>query len=266
MKTIFTTIFLWVYLFVSIAGASTCIVVRRGVVGDHCDSCPDAANGADVRCEDFEGTGYLCTGWAETIDGANSIDKDAAHSGALSCTDKGSGAFEFTIDESGGETGEDARAQVTITATGTLHKVYYFNIVSEDLVDGEQIGLMDFRSGGTFVAGISFIHTSGNLRTYTQWRKDDDTNQYSLGGTNIVVGTCYKLDVSYISGTSVDVELNDVSQTAISANVKTLDVTIIGIGAHDILSGATGKTVVVQLDNMRWDDDTLPSDCAGWSP
>ncbi len=183
--------------------ADVCVFIGKPVAGasDHCTSC-NPGDPADVMCEDFEGTGYLCSGWTET-EGTGSIDADATHSGTLDCTDKGSQAVEIQL-----STGTACYVRWDNGSEETeANFQWYFNIVSENLADGQNFIVGKIQDGSNVdMCYWRLQQVSGQLQILVRVKNTSDG--WTDGSTyNVSTGNWYRWRGTWVDGTSWDVWL-----------------------------------------------------------
>ena len=242
-----------------------------------CDSCPDAAGGADLICEDFEGTGYTCTGWAETIGTDNTFDEDATPASGFSCTETNIETLEYKIDES--VTGdEDAYAVKAIAASNNVYAKTYYVLTSDLTMNaGNEFGIIGFFNGISVEVQVQIeAQGSGDYKIAVIYR-DSSALQFPGSANSSVVfneDQHIKIDLEWIRNTSVKVWVNDdlelevcASGCVITETAADKDIDNIYLGSTDAQAAVSAPDIVIsQIANTKIDDDTMPPDCEGWTP
>lgn len=228
-------------------------------VADYCASC-DAVADADLFCEDFEGaetitndgTCAVCASWTATETGEGVV-TCAAHSGTLGCDDLGS----FALNSYGSD--DEAYIRRTWTDTNSFHTIFYFNFVTDNIdASGGDKTLVYFKLEGD---------ASQRAILYLIKRQADNSLDSALDyvtgstshDTNMSAGTWYQIEISYTFA-NLSVWINDV--LVHSVNPDDLDTDAAYYGLKDD-GTATGNNTI-QIDNIKADDDTLPTGCSGW--
>lgn len=250
----------------TLLAANTIVVKKRAVAAsaaapDACTACPDATNGADLLCEDFEeGDDYLCTFEAEAIDVGDSI-AGAAHSGTLGCTNKGSKALQTVLSVGTSDT-------YAMCSVGSQQEVsytsFYINIVSESLANGNYATVFMASSGVPPVAATNrtwnvFLYQNAGVLYFYLEKKGAGGYNNITSAQAINTGTWYKLDILWDSNTPLSQFWIDGVSQGSSADVNTfVDPQYFGPGALDATIDAA---VTYQIDILKVDDDTRPSAC-----
>lgn len=235
---------------------------------DACATCPDAGAGADVICEDCEGSeGTELCGWTDMNSGLPSSDEvnwDATHVGTFACTDKGSHAVELNLDAS------DANSYVAISqGDGPFYVSFYFAIVSELLEDADDVLLAAPLSETATItnAGVRYYLIQSGGALYIRFGYDHDVSSwiYTDGTTAISLNTWYRVTLHYDAGGTGDTDTvitTIAGETVVNTTTANLDRDAI----DNVLFGSSEgpsdtDAVVVQFDLIKIDDDTMPGAC-----
>jgi hypothetical protein len=231
-------------------------------VTDMCSSCPDAAAGADICCEDFEGTGYVCSNWDAYFD----VDPDNTPTGSWTCNETNSQNLEVLFEEYD-------RLTRYLHNTSPTYAVWYFKVTAESLNNGgyTYIGVGRDQDDSLYVYFFRMEQdSSGNLFFSISQRND------SNGYTNKTVGsgpTFYTLgdevrvrvahDATAGSGTSTwYVKVGSASEDTIAFTEDETDDNEhfghVQFGYQD-----TQTDYTIEYDFIRFDDDTMPAACSG---
>jgi hypothetical protein len=204
---------------------------------------------ADVLCEDAEGTGYVCTGWTESVSGTGAINEDASHSGTLSCTDKGTQAWQWTAANT-----DTAYSYKSITETDALYANFYMNITSLTAYSSSHA----FSGYLTNVWDYGFIlqveSSSGSTSAY-KLKLVAYNGQEATTSAAYDVGTWYRVGVKYVSGTEARLYINGTEAGAITASMTARNLDGVYIGSR------SSQGLVGQIDIFKLDNDTMPGAC-----
>jgi hypothetical protein len=238
--------------------------VASAATANHCDSTSDS----DVLCEDSESTtncgneaadDSVCRNtWTVREASGSTVVFDAAHSGTLSCTDKGSRAVQIT------KTDTDATHGIIIakTAVDATFVQFYLNVVAENANASEVYiaGIMD-GSGNA----IMQLRMTGKAANPTLRLLYYNGTGHAVGSESsaLTVGTWYKIKMQYAVSTDtngiVKLYVDAAEVTAITNNGSTRQAARYYWGNYD---GGDADTYTIQIDDIKIDDDTEPGACS----
>lgn len=268
-------LFFIILLFFAATSPGQIIMSHTGTVAPYCSSC-SPGDPTDLMCEDAEGSNTIETGatdftTAQCSDYTASIDTgatlfEASHSGTLSCSNKGDNAIQiYCVNSAGGADGVTLIKDVT--DSNNSYASFYFNIVSEELDNGDVFGLMYYCNTDAcdtnFNAGVSVKqNASGNLILNMKHRLADNSTEENEGSTTLSTGTWYRVELAWLSGTSATVYLNGSSEIS-DLDCRTDQTKAIGIGSDPVswLSAISNDPITVQMDIIGADDDTRVGAC-----
>lgn len=242
------------------------IVVAGG--GTTCSSCTPG-DPADVFCEDCENSGAFWCSVTESVDGTNDV-SCAAHSGTLTCTDKGSYAIQVDVD--GGQ-GDMCYIYMTVSED-TIYVRGRFNFISWDgEASGDNVTLVTL-ANGTTILSILRLRWNGSNFVIRFAMYGQEAIEYNLG-PSLSLGTWYDFYVShtrnttdgatcYVNGSDVSANAGYTSQDLACTRVyfgsiPVGDMTPVNLGTNGI--DFSSDVVQYQFDIIEADDDTLPSTC-----
>ena len=239
------------------------VIARKNAVSAFCDSYPDAANGADVLCEDFEPTGYGET-WVETLNGGT-IDEDNTPTGTWTCTETdtknvslvASGATR-TIGDFGSEVAHS-------------YGLFYFKVLAESVPNSNNTAILYPIYDGAGYAGIIRLDQdgSGNLSLSIGQRTDADGTDYKSVGSSVYLTVGDEIRVQWDhdsttgSGTSTwKVRIEGESEETVTFTENETDD---GHGFRYFIVGDVidNDNFTIEVNNIRVDDDTAPPLCNG---
>jgi hypothetical protein len=278
MKRILQTILCLLLLFSLTTGAMSedklaWLNVATGVgsstpsaVAGACSACPSDSDGGDLLCEDFEGTGNLCT-LTENND-SNVLDDDYSHGGTYDCDDKGSQAlraydadFQFN----------DTYMLKGFTSNANVYARTDFRFVQTDMAASEGVTFFALNGPTNIPVRIYLYNNAGTwiLRS-NHYNGVDYTN--TNGTTAITLGTWYTMTVLWESGSELRISLGEIGgplneeidpATIGTNNVNTVYFGIMGSWTTGLESG---EYIEIEYDNVKVDDDTMPGPCNGSNP
>lgn len=251
-------------------------------IADYCSSCTPG-DPTDIRCEDFDGsyteeTGaddidtLRCDDWTPLVDGENTL-FEVTHAPGNTCTDKGTYAAKFHVEDTAGGGEEDCHLEKSITEEATLFYNLYFVITdSSGVDDNDTVGLIRYSYGATFLLYVAIWQSDVDSKWYLRMRyRNADNNNYNVDGTTeIVEDTWYRLGVEWDQTNGhAHVYLTDNlhASGSLECTSESADqdngVTLIQLGSSE---GSTqlgdNDSFDYQLDNVGTDDDTMPGACA----
>jgi len=220
-----------------------------------CAECP--SSDGDIACESFEGEGYFCSspGWSEvtTVCASGWPKEDAAHSGTLACTDKGSQALEIKYGSSDGY----CHSQLSTSgAQSNGYLQYYLNGVT---VTGYS-RVMQGSVNADMSLPCMFVRVNLSGSDYTIRAEYINTSDSWAGGTSsaFALNTWHRVRIQWNSATSIFKLWVDDSLVLDASDMKTTC-------TPRYFSFGTGSTRtendIVQFDNIKFDDDTMPGAC-----
>jgi hypothetical protein len=249
----FGIIFSLSLIFAPAAWSSYTVVCAPAAGGMSCDD-------ADLVCESFEGSlgpnsEYDLSGWTETTTGGT-IDAGKAHSGSLSCTDKGSDAFELNYTTPA----SPLYASYDMGSDQDIYISFYFYLVSETIPTWSTVNIFDMRNAAN---GSSFIirlwDDNGDYKFGVGWYTSP--SWYYLTATDTFnISTWVFVQIEYNDTTNVvKLYLNEgtpVSRTSETAPDR--KVRYFTVGNRTSIGTSTVK---FELDNLKVDSTSLPGAC-----
>lgn len=218
----------------------------------------------DQLCEDFEGAtscyaayDSVCRSTAASlaVGSGDSIDFTTAHSGTLSCNDKGSNAAQTTI--TGGSHSTSFRFNGAADQTH-VYGQFYVNIVSITLASGGDQTIFELsNSSGTQVALVSIHNASG---VYTI--RVASTGMTSITGTtSISAGTWYRIGFEADEDADTFKLYLDGAQEGSTATNFTNANTIRRYYFGSANGSKSATAMVIQYDNISMSTTALPGTC-----
>lgn len=233
-----------------------------------------AADHCDQACEDFDSGSTDCDGagagtdancersYTVTIASGDSIDFVAAPSGSYPCTGTTNTNVAQVVMSAANKT-------TYFTSTGSNgtsgYYQFYVNVTSSSL--NTSTGYMRMfqvtNTSSNDVAILRVQGVSGALKfNFCVWNGTDITTLCANAGTgSVTTGTWYRVRISLDTGTTTAKlyvgDTEEVSHSGFNAsNARTPGKWMVGQG------GANNTAAITwQIDNIAWDDDTLPSAC-----
>jgi hypothetical protein len=259
------------------AGGVSMIITTASVEeasSDFCSSCTGTSD-ADVFCEDLEGSSACgdgshsvcqCTFDAVTTAGTNSVDFDDSPTAGSGCTETDSYTL-LTAETDNSNT----NAYVTKTFTGktTLYVVGTLLVVTEDLSDGAYNDIFALKDSSTNSAVyLELGHDATDIFLKAGYYNGSGHDSASTG--NLSGATHYPFRITWVSGSSckVEIDLNNDGDYADANEVLVNDSSSIGSRTVDRVyigtyySGSTAHDCTIEWNNIKFDDDTMPSQCA----
>jgi hypothetical protein len=226
-------------------------------------SCSDA----DLICESFEGplgpnSEYDLSGWTETTTGGT-IDAGATHSGSLSCTDKGSDAYDidYSTPASPLNASYDLGSEVDPI---WIH--FYFYLTSESINAFSNAYFMEAENGADAnCLDFRINDNNGNYKFKLTWHDVGVTGPTITQSSTFNLNTWYRVGIKYDNGNDI-VELwfgavggafTKVAERT-SENAPDRSIRYIRLGDS---SGIGSYAIRYQLDNVKLDNDTMPGPC-----
>ena len=231
---------------------------------DACSACPSDSDSGDMICEDFEGSGNICT-WTEDIGGTNTGDDDNSHGGTYSCNDRGLVGIKFIYDFDQG----NANFYKAGFSDTTVKAMMDFRIISHTLEDTEGVTMIAFSDGSDYSLEVIINYDTDHLELFTRYIDDGASWDSIAGTTEVVIGTWYTLTAEWVSTASILVKLDSIAggspstEATDTSNIGAQTVTTVHIGVQDAWGRnvESGDTASFELDRIKIDDDTLPSQC-----
>jgi len=233
-----------------------------------CDACPDAANGGDVLCEDFEPTGYECAGWSETLDGGT-IDEDNVPTGSWTCTNDDT--KNISIATSG------ATYDILDTGSEIVHSygVIYFKVLAESIPNSGESEIFFLRSVSNTIAivrlsqeadgdlffEVSQRDDSNTIDTYLDFGASEGTPDIYTLGQEVRVRWDHDSTATTGIGTWY-VKVGANAERTLSFNAAETDDNE-GFQQIGLIYVLDDSNLTVEFNNIRVDDDTMPAACAG---
>jgi len=258
-KYVKATLLIVILLLCSAWGSGSLLLSGGGGGASATNYCSDGGGSdpTDIVCDDAEGSTTVVGTDYDTAqlswDGGSTIDtgaylKEIAHSGILSCSNKGDYAIEYYVIDAADNDSEAAKIEENITATGTLYAQLYFNIVSEEIDDGDIVQIIAFQNGGVRRLSVRLTQISSNLvlrmRHYTSAAVYTNTD----GSTPLSTGTWYRLGVEWTknSGTA-KVYLNGSAECS-SVDTHNSDIDSVELGSNDADTDIANDATKIQVD------------------
>jgi hypothetical protein len=226
---------------------------------DACAACPSDADGGDIACEDWEGSD-ICSWSTGTTDCVSTYPKDMAHSGTLSCDDKGSQALEIKYNT----TDTDAECYKKLDASTTKTKGYlqfYLNLIDSNV----STGAIDLFYAVSASGGLLNLYAS--IQSDSTYKlKLDYYNTASSWSTLISTNTLnenqsYRIRIPYDTDTgNVSLKVDDTVNSGVGLS-NARDPRYFYFGTTDAI-GYTKAGADFQIENFKFDDDTEPPACA----
>ena len=258
-RPILSILFILCLSFQASAWCPTTVLSGTSETAIACSSCTPG-DPSDIFCEDCDNSDNFWCSWTDDVDGTNTV-ACANHSGTLACTDKGSKAIEITID---GDQGELASKYQAVTENAVyIH--FYLNLKTWSGMDNldEVVLIQVYEADYNTLARLWIYDISGTPRLY--YIIDGQAGDEVEAGPYLTVGTWYDVEFSWQRNTANGVNLNvndtdyalDDGQTTIDVNCER-----IYIGSTSLSGGiGAGEDIVIQMDNIEVDNDTMPDDC-----
>lgn len=251
-----------------VSSTSGVIIIRTsppagGGGGDMCSSCPDDAAGGDLMCDDFEGTGFVCSGW----DTHSTIyDADNTPTGSWACNETNSQNLEITYQDGDRVDYDFGRT------TSPNYAVFYFKVTSESMSNGGEVPVAFGRDqDNTLYVWILYIAQDGSGNLYFYMSNRNDSNGYT--DKNVGSPTTYTLgdevrvridhDATAGSGTSTYyIKVGSASEDTVSFTEDETDDNE-HFGHIAFGWGGADDDYTAEYDFLRVDDDTMPAACSG---
>jgi hypothetical protein len=233
-------------------------------------NCCDSTSDADVFCEDSESTtdcgdeaanDSVCRNtWDSTEATDSTVVFDAAHSGTLSCTDKGSRAIQIT------KTSTDAPHGIKLAKSdeSEVFVQFYLN-VTESPANAEEIYIGSLNNAADSTRSV-LLRLTGTATNPTLRILYENGSELSVGSTTaITVGTWYRIRIHWKAASAdpgsdgvVQFYVNDTNPTNISNNNSQ---NLVGLYRFGNANAADTGTYILQIDNIKVDNDTEPGAC-----
>jgi hypothetical protein len=228
------------------------------------DGCTGEAD-ADIKCEDNEGSETIandgsdarCSGWTAVESGGGTVTQ-AAHSGTFSCSDKGDKALNTA------GWNENAYISQGFTDVNDFYNIFYINFATDNITTGgsdKTLGFYKALDDGSTEFSLSFLKDDTDQSLGFQLQYEQSGTKWAQNDYGITANTWYQIEISYVA-TNLTVLIN--GNSLFNKTVDNAQVDVVQYGMNNL--GDAGGNNVIQIDNMKEDDDTLPGACAGWSP
>lgn len=236
-------------------------------VSVHCTNTADS----DVFCEDFDNpSANYCVGssgdancrntWTTDTEGG-SIDFTTAHSGTLSCGDNGSNALQLTKTTTYGV----LYVRLSKVDADYAYVQFYMNLVSHNLANGAITNIFTMSdTSGNNTMHIRLNGTADANAPYIQVLYHDGSKTQGGSEKTITPGTWYRIRVQWkkSSGSNdgfVKFYVDSTAVTEVTTNNSTRQT---GRFSWGLSTGPDSDEFVLQVDNIKVDDDTEPGACS----
>jgi len=240
---------------------------------DYCTACPDAGKGADVQCEDFDGTADGRCGWtvqhAGDANGAVNLAGSCSNSpNPLGCTDLSMGYCAVLTKTSA--TAGDMYFYKANAETDTYRKLF-LRITAEGMATDSDTVLWSLSTSDAGTLGsvaLGFIKDASDDYYLELW--------YHVGGSwytvsrsdEIFLSRWYGIDVKAINSATlnsdviqwwIDYDLDGTYTDEGEVTGKELD----RATAKEVFGSASKEEIIsYQITGVRIDNDAMPSDCS----